>query len=50
MLAGSAVMVVVGLLGCEYSWAGSAMLKEFEGLPVEEAGTGVPVAEGTGTE
>lgn len=51
MLAGSAVMVVVvGLLGCEYSWTGPVMLEELEGLPVKEAGTGVSAVEGMGTE
>lgn len=50
MLAGSAVMVVVELLGCEYSWTGPVMLENLERLPVEEAGTGASAAEGTGTE
>lgn len=49
--AGSVVMVVVvGLLGCEYSWTGPVMLEELERLPAEEAGTGASVAEDMGTE
>lgn len=50
MLAGSVVMVVAGLLGCEYSWTAPVMLEELERLPAEEAGTGVSVAEDMGTE
>lgn len=50
MLVGSAVVVAVELLGCEYSWAGPVMLEELERLPVEEAGTGVSAVEGMGTE
>lgn len=50
MLVGSAVMVVVGLLGCEYSWTGPGMLEELERLPVEEAATGVSAVEGMGIE
>lgn len=47
---GSVVMVLVGLLGCEYSWTGPVMLEELERLPAEEAGTGVSAAEDMGTE
>lgn len=50
MLVGAAVMVVVALLGCEYSWTGPAMLEELEMLPVEEAGTGESAVEGMVTE
>lgn len=50
VLAGSVVMVVAGLLGCEYSWTAPVMLEELERLPAEEAGTGASVAEDMGTE